>query len=151
MIYFSSNSRNPGSGIGCLLFGVIGLIAVYYLLTWFFKFLWWAAPAFLVLAVIINWKSVANTGRALLRTLQRSPIMGILYIALVIIGFPIFAGYLFLQSIFANKIASLQQRFGNNPTAPSAKDEYVDFEELDSKPKQPLRSGDKQPESGKDF
>ena len=131
----------PGGGIGCLVVGVVGLVIAYYLLKWFFQILWWASPALFVLALIINWRSVANTGRALLQTLQTNTLRGLLYLVLIVVGFPIFAAYLFLQALGGRKLEEMQQRYGMAPPRQDLreKSEFIDYEELDTRPKQPLK------------
>jgi hypothetical protein len=147
MIFISSgnNPRSgfPGGAIGCLVLGALGLFGAFYALSWLFKLLWWAAPALFVLALIINWRSVANTGRSLLRTLQTDTLRGLFYIVLICIGFPIFSAYLFFQAYLTRRLERAGQRFGTDPADPTGqvgeRGDYTDFEELDSRPKRPLR------------
>ena len=82
-IQFSSRG---GGGIGCLLFGVLALVAAYYILSGFFFLLWWAAPALFVLALIINWRAVLDTGQSLWKYIQTNPVAGLVIAVLVIIG-----------------------------------------------------------------
>lgn len=142
MIFISNNGRVRGGGLGCLIFGVLGLVAAFFLLKWFFQFLWWAAPVLFVLALAINWRSVANTGRQLFELLMRDPVRGILFTVLAIVGFPLFAAYLFLQALGGRVMErQLKNMFGEQagraPRQPT--DEYVDYEEIESTPKKPTQ------------
>lgn len=123
-----------GGGLGCLIFGILFLVAAYYILKGLFVLLWWAAPALFVLALIINWRAVADTGKDFLKLLERNPLGGLLLGALAVVGFPILALYLFVRAIGYNK----PNPFG--PTVqgagqPAAETEFVEFEELESRRK----------------
>ena len=122
-----------GGGLGCLIFGILFLVAAYYILKGLFVLLWWAAPALFVLALIINWRAVADTGKDFLKLLERNPLGGLLLGALAVVGFPILALYLFVRAIGYNK---------PNPFGPSVQEsgqpaeaEFVEFEELESRRK----------------
>lgn len=122
-----------GGGLGCLIFGILFLVAAFYILKGLFILLWWAAPALLALALIINWRAVADTGKDFLNLLQRNPVAGLLLGAIAVVGFPILSLYLFTRAINYNR----PQPFG--PSTKSSgqppEDEFVEFEELESRPK----------------
>ena len=139
MQFMFSTRNSRGSGWGCLLGGILGLVLLYY----FFKFVWWAAPAFLLLALLINWRSVANTGKQFLKLFERSPLAAIGVAALAVVFFPLFAVYLFLQAIGARAVKKFGeqmrrdfgQAMGDIPGNTAQTDiEDVDYEEIDSKP-----------------
>lgn len=122
-----------GSGIGCLLFGILGLFAAFYILKGVFTLLWWAAPALFVLALIINWRAVADTGKDFLRLLERNPLGGLLVGALAVVGFPVLSLYLFLRALGYKRTQQFGQTMGETRQVPE--DEFVEFEELESRPK----------------
>lgn len=137
MIFYSSggNSRTArfsGGGIGCLIFGILGLIAAWYILKGLFYLLYWASPALLVLALIINWRAVADTVKNWLGTMKTNPVGGLVSAALAVLLFPVFTLYLFVKALGYNKMEQLQREFGQKQ--PPA-DEFVEFEELESTPK----------------
>ena len=72
MAYIRS-SRQSG-GIGCLVFSVLFLVAAYYISKGVFTVLWWGAPVLFLLALVINWRAVADTGREFLGILERNPL-----------------------------------------------------------------------------
>ncbi len=119
-----------GGGLGCLIFGILGLIAAYYILKGFFILLYWAAPALFVLALIINWRAVADTLKDWFKTLENNPLSGLLIAAITVLAFPVFALYLFVKSLGYRKIEQMQR------AERAAEGEFVEFEELESRPKE---------------
>ncbi|MBK6930048.1 MAG: hypothetical protein IPH12_03995 [Saprospirales bacterium] len=122
-----------GGGWGCLITGILLLVALYYILKGLFVVLWWAAPALVVLALVINWRAVADTGRDFLSLLQRNPLGGLLLGAVAVIGFPVLALYLFLRALGYNKMQQFSRTVREQQTP--AEEEFVEFEELESRPK----------------
>lgn len=129
---------NGGGGIGCLIFGIIGMVAAYFILKGLFKLLYWASPVFFVLAIIINWRAVVDTLKDWLRTMESNPIGGLFTAALAVLLFPLFALYLFIKALGYSRIQQMQREFGADRT-PS--DEFVEFEELESMPKGGAQAG----------
>ncbi len=150
------NSRG-GGGIGCLLFGILALVAAYYILSGFFFLLWWAAPALFVLALIINWRAVLDTGQSLLKYIQNNPVAGLVLAVLVIIGtgilptgvealdrigywvaqggFTLLSGYVLLRALGYNQLKKFRQTMQQQGYSQPPEEEFVEFEELESKPK----------------
>lgn len=126
-------NSNRGGGWGCLIFGILFLVAMYYILKGLFYILLWAAPALFVLALIINWRAVADTGKEFLALLERNPLGGLLVGALAVVGFPILALYLFLRALGYKRMQQFNQTMRDTRHAPE--DEFVEFEELESRPK----------------
>jgi hypothetical protein len=128
--------RIPGGGMGCLIGLVVFGFVTYYLLKGLYYLLWWAAPALVVLALIINWRVFPDTLKNWLDTLENRPVTGLLMAAVAVIGFPFFALWLFLKAVGYKKLQNMQREF-EQPQAPQ--DEFADFEELESRPlgKQP--------------
>ena len=123
---------NGGGGIGCLIFGIIGMVAAYFILKGLFKLLYWASPVLLVLALVINWRAVVDTLKNWLKSLETNPVGGLLMAALAVLLFPVFSLYLFVKALGYRKIEQMQREFrANNPPT----DEFVEFEELESTPK----------------
>jgi len=124
-------SYNRNGGWGCLIIGILFLVAMYYVLKGLFVVLWWAAPALFVLALIINWRAVADTGKDFLGLLERNPLAGLLVGALAVVGFPVLSLYLFLRALGYNRV----QQFNRATRGAPPDDEFVEFEELESRPK----------------
>jgi hypothetical protein len=144
MLYFSTNTttnRTTG-GLGCLIGGLLIGGLVFFGAYWFLKFLWWASPAILLLAILISWRSVADTGRYLFGLLKTDPLAGILRIALAVFLFPLLSFYLLLKAIAMRQgeklVKQFGQQYGQNPlNQQPQEDDFVDFEELESKPIRP--------------
>lgn len=123
---------NGGGGIGCLIFGIIGMVAAFFILKGLFTLLYWASPVLFVLALVINWRAVVDTLKNWLKSMESNPVGGLLMAAVAVLLFPVFALYLFVKSLGYRKIEQMQREFGaNNPPT----DEFVEFEELESTPK----------------
>ncbi|MBV6439714.1 MAG: hypothetical protein DYG98_09580 [Haliscomenobacteraceae bacterium CHB4] len=143
---------NGGGGIGCLIFGIIGMVAAFFILKGLFTLLYWASPVLFVLALVINWRAVVDTLKNWLKTMETNPVGGLLIAALAVLLFPVFALYLFVKSLGYRKIEQMQREFrANEPSA----GEFAEFEELESTPKggakeeapmEPLVLPDKEPE-----
>ncbi len=140
-MFIRTQNNSPLGGLGCLLGGILGLAAAYYIVRGVFYVLWWAAPVLFLLAVVINWKSVANTGKALLSLFQSRPIAGLLTAGLAVLLFPLTALWLFLSALAGRRMEQVMGQFRQQkgPTAAPLEDEFTEFEELESRPKTPLR------------
>lgn len=147
MIVFSSGQGhraarfNSGGGIGCLIFGIIGMVAAYFVLKGLFKVLYWASPALFVLALVINWRAVTDTFRNWLKSMETNPIGGLLSAALAILLFPVFTLYLFLKALGYSKIQQMQREFGAAP-GQATEGDFVEFEEVESTPKPGAKTED---------
>jgi hypothetical protein len=141
MIVFSSRNNSPFGGLGCLIFGILGLVALFYILRGLYFLLWWAAPVLFALALILNWRLVADTGKSFIRLLQRRPLSGILLALISIFAFPLLALYLFLAALGGRRLAQATGGFGapfddgGRRAKQQSEDEFVEFEEIESKPK----------------
>ncbi|MBK8554553.1 MAG: hypothetical protein IPL65_01710 [Lewinellaceae bacterium] len=129
-----SRSGNPLSNIGCLIFGVLGLIALFYVLKGLFIVLWWASPVLFALSLIINWRVAANTGTGMIQLLKRNPLAGLVTIALAVVGFPILSLYLFLGAIGNRQIEKMRSQF-EIPQQQTTEEEFIEYEEIESKQK----------------
>lgn len=139
MIYqFTSGGRGlnqfPGGGFGCLLFLVLAAIGGYYIVQGLYSILLWAAPALLVLALIINWRVFPDTLKSWFKTLEANPLNALLLLALAVLVFPFFSLYIFLKAVGYRKLEQLRRQFDeSNP--PRGEETFVEFEELESTPK----------------
>jgi hypothetical protein len=135
MFYFSSGRGyrtarfNGGGGIGCLIFGIIGMVAAFFILKGLFKLLYWASPVLFVLALVINWRAVVDTLKNWLKMMENNPIGGLLTAAIAVLLFPVFMLYLFLKALGYNKLEQMLREY----EVPA--DDFTEFEELESTPK----------------
>ena len=127
-----------GGGTGCLIFGILALVAIWFIFKGLYALLYWAAPGLFVLALIIKWKAVAETGRDFVAFFQRNPLGALLLGAVCVVAFPLLALYLFLKALGYDRVEEIKRQFGaqdpfGKQQAPE--DEFVEFEELESQPK----------------
>ena len=137
MMYRSSQQglqfgRVPGGGFGCLVFLAAFVFISYYLLKGLYYMLWWAAPALIVLALIVNWRVFPDTISKWLDTLETRPISGLFQAAFAVVAFPFFALWLFLKSLGYRKMQEFQKGFEQAQKPPQ--DDFVEFEELETRP-----------------
>jgi hypothetical protein len=131
MIYKYS-SRNPLGGVGCFVFGILALAALWFILRGLYKILFWASPVLLIVALFINWRAVMDTLKNWLRKMETNPVGGLFSAALAVLLFPFFSLYLFVKALGYNKIEQRQREFEQTHRA---EEEFVEFEELESRPK----------------
>lgn len=124
----------PGGGFGCLIFLVLVAIGGYYIVQGLYSILLWAAPALLVLALIINWRVFPDTVKAWFRTLNDYPLSALLQLAFAILVFPFFSLYIFLKAIGYRQMERFRRQFGE-PNPSHEEETFVEFEELESTPK----------------
>ena len=150
MIYnYSFGNRNinqfPGGGLGCLIFSVLLVVGGYYLLQGLYYLLLWAAPALLVLALIINWRVFPDTIKSWVKSLETNPLNALLSLALAVLVFPFFSLYIFLKAVGYRKMEQLRQQFGE-AAQPREAENFVEFEELESTPKRTFETETEIPE-----
>ncbi len=136
-IRFSNTNVGP--------FGCLVSLAVMAALGWlFYKFyflLWYAAPVFFLLALVIDWKIPAAWGMRLVNLFRMNPLGGLVGLAMAVVFFPFTALGMFLNTLAKRRIERMQQQFFGGrdpferPGEAAREGEYVDFEEIESKPK----------------
>jgi len=121
-----------GQGFSIKLNGIIGfvflvsiLVLLFFVAKGIFSVLTMIAPVLIVLALIINYKTVVNYLRFMLGLLRRNVLGGIIAIILSVVGFPILSGVLFGKAILDRKVKRLRQAHEANERG-----EEVDYEEV---------------------
>jgi hypothetical protein len=159
------SGNNPFGSLGCLFFAALIIGTVYF----FFKmlYIWWVGPSLLALALLINWKVVAGLGKSLLALFKRDILLGLVFGAMCVFGFPIIALLLVFAALAGKRVEAFQKEFGagmnfpggdqnifGNPTvlgdqaslgkpkSTNEEGEYVDFEEIETKPKPQKKTKD---------
>ena len=137
MIFRYSNQgtqfgRIPGGGLGCLLGLILVGVGGYYLLKGLYHLLWWAAPALIVLTLMINWRVIPDTFTRWLKTLETQPLTGIISAAFAVVAFPFFTLWLFLKALGARKLKQFEQEYSHKSEEP--KEDFTEFEEIESTP-----------------
>jgi Zn-dependent protease with chaperone function len=130
--------RSSG-GIGQILISALVMVGIFIGLFWIarglFTILTYAAPLLLIAALIINYKVVTGYVQWLWTTLNRDPLMGLIYTVLSFIGFPILSAYLLFKALAVNRIGTieqeLKQNIGNGERVVDAEYEILEDEPLE--------------------
>ncbi|MDZ4746920.1 MAG: hypothetical protein SH808_00415 [Saprospiraceae bacterium] len=113
------------TGIIGFAFMVLLFLGLFFIAKGVFTVLAWIAPVLIILALLINYRTVLNYLKFMLALLQRNPVGGIIGILLSFFGFPILAGVLFGKSILDRKVKKL-----NDAYRAEKEGEFVEFEEI---------------------
>lgn len=143
-IRVSNSNLGP---FGCLI-GLAILVGLGWLLVKFYYWLWFASPVLLLLALLIDWRIPAAWLRRLTLTFQQNFGVGLVSLIFAVAFFPFTALAMVINGLAKKRIERLQNEYfgdGQNPffgqsqrqkPAP-VNDEYVDYEEVESRPKNP--------------
>lgn len=108
-----------------LLLGVaLFFVTLFWIAKGIFTLLSWVFPAFLIGAVILNYRVVLGYLKWLLSSLRRNPVFGIVAIVLSVIGIPFVSVFLFMRAL-----ATRGMRDDTSHT--SVPGEYISYEEVD--------------------
>ncbi len=113
------------NGIIGFAFMVLLFVGLFFIAKGVFTVLAWVAPVLIILALLINYRTVLNYLKFMLGLLQRNPVGGIIGILLSFFGFPILAGVLFGKSILDRKVKKLKEAYQAEKEG-----EFVEFEEI---------------------
>jgi hypothetical protein len=113
------------NGIIGFAFMVLVFVALFFVAKGVFTVLSWIAPVLILLALIINYRTILNYLKFMLSLLQRNPLGGIIGILLSFFGFPILAGVLFGKSILDRKVRKLNEAYRAQKEG-----EFVEYEEV---------------------
>jgi hypothetical protein len=113
------------NGIIGFVFMVLIFVALFFVAKGVFTVLSWVAPVLILLALVINYRTILNYLKFMLSLLQRNPLGGIIGILLSVFGFPILAGVLFGKSILDRKVRKLNEAYQAQQES-----EYVEYEEV---------------------
>ena len=113
------------NGIIGFAFMVLVFVGLFFIAKGVFTVLAWVAPVLIILALLINYRTVLNYLKFMLGLLQRNPVGGIIGILLSFFGFPILAGVLFGKSILDRKVKKLNEAYQAEKDG-----EFVEFEEI---------------------
>ncbi len=124
---------NPFNSITSILVLVLVFVALYFVAKSVFTILSWVAPVLLLLAAIFDYRTILDYGKWVLNLLRKDILMGIGAVVLTVVGFPVIAGFLFAKALFRKKVGELEKNMKTE-----SEGQFVDYEEVDSKPYEPL-------------
>ena len=113
------------NGIFGFIFLMLILVGLFFIAKGAFRILTFAAPVFLLLALIINYRTILGYFKFILSLLQRSTLTGIIAILLSIIGFPVLSGILFGKAIVDRRIRKFRKLNEANESP-----EFSEYEEV---------------------
>lgn len=121
-----------GFFIALLLLGLLmaGLFLFFGLML---RLLYFVGPVLLVIAVVMDYKTVTNYLGGILSLIKRSPLRGIAALLLSIIGYPIVAVFLLGRILLFRRINRYQREMQQRTEG-----EATDYEELETKPLPPV-------------
>ncbi len=126
---FNNNQGSPVNTIVGVVILVLGLLFLLFLARFIFRILWMISPLLLVAALIVDYKGVINYGKWIVALFKRDTIIGVVASILTVFGFPLVAGFLLGKGLFKKRARKMQEEQKRRREG-----EFVDFEELDSKP-----------------
>ncbi len=126
---FNNNQGSPINTIIGIVAMVLGLVFLLFLARFIFRILWFISPLLLIGALIVDFKGVVNFVKWVIALYKRDVVLGVVATILSIFGFPLVTGFLLGRGLFRKRVGKLR-----NEQEMRRKGEFVDFEELDSKP-----------------
>jgi hypothetical protein len=128
LIVHTGSGRQSCGGIGCILLGILGVIAAFFIVKWTLVALFFASPLLLALALWIRPQAVRAALMRLLDVYRSQPVLGVVYTLLSILAFPLIALSLFMQAVVQQRLAKAEQQSRGGTDG----EEYVSFEEIDN-------------------
>jgi len=128
LVVHTGGNRQSCGGIGCILLGVLGLFAAFFIVKWTMVALFFASPVLLALALWIRPQVVRTAFSRLMDLYRRAPVWGIVYTLLGMLVFPLIALSLFMQAVVQQRLAKAEQQSRGGTDGA----EYVSFEEIDN-------------------
>ncbi|MFT4566065.1 MAG: Na+-transporting methylmalonyl-CoA/oxaloacetate decarboxylase gamma subunit [Saprospiraceae bacterium] len=124
------------------LFLLLGVAVFFVVLFWLakgiFTLLSWAFPAFLVGALIINYRVVLGYVKWLFSSLKRNPVFGIIAIVLSVIGIPFVSVFLFMRALATrgmDQSSTSLTKIGNYIPYEEVEDDFLDLSEIEAQKK----------------
>ena len=103
-----SRGFRGGSIAGIVLF-VLAIVAVVLIAKGIFKLLAFVAPLLLIVALVLDHRTVTGFVNTLWRLLKRNPLAGILAVIMCVIFHPLVAAYLVVRAALSRKVKGLRR------------------------------------------
>lgn len=126
---YRSTNKSPLSGILGLVILALILVGLFMLARFIFRILAFLAPALIIVALILDYKTVLGYGKWLINLVKENPLMGILAIVLTVLGFPLVSAFLAGKAYLSRNVKQAEKE--QEAQKPG---EYIDFEEVDEQP-----------------
>ena len=126
---YRSTNKSPLSGIIGLVVLALVLVGLFMLARFIFRILAFLAPVLIIVALILDYKTVLGYGKWLINLVKENPLMGILAIVLTVLGFPLVSAFLAGKAYLNRNVKQAEKE--QEVQKPG---EYIDFEEIEEKP-----------------
>lgn len=128
----SSGGWGPLNSVTSILFIILFFVALFYLARGVFWLLSWAAPVFIILTLIIDYKVVVNYGKMIARQFKSNWVLGLALVLLTVLGFPFVSAFLFGKAALTKKISSMM-----DGASPATKEpEFTEYVEIEEEPEE---------------
>jgi len=125
----TNSSGSPFNSITGLIFGVLFLVAIFFVARFVFQILYYLSPFMLIAALIIDHKVVTGYVQWIVKLFKQNVLMGIGATVVTALVFPIVTAFLLGNALFKKKIKNVEQRARNEREG-----QLVDYEEVESEP-----------------
>lgn len=140
---------SPFGGILSLVLLVLFFVGMYYLVTGFFKLLYWLTPVIVIATLVINYRVYIDHAKWLWETLKQRPVLGVLGILFSVFAFPVLAAWLLMKALAKRKIDKMREEMGGaadpfsgfGTSANRREEGFTDYEEVDDTPLELPRQG----------
>lgn len=126
-LFFERTRMNPFANVTGILIMVLLMVGLFYVAKGIFWLLAKAAIFLLAGAIIVHYPTVVGFLRWLWDTLRQQFLLGMFFLALSVLLYPILFAFLFLRALVNRKISNLEAVMRKEREG-----EFVDFEELES-------------------
>lgn len=128
MQYKRTDNSPFGTIFGLLLMALI-FVGLFMLARFVFRILAFLAPALIIAALILDYKTVLNYGKWLVDMVKRNPLLGIAAVVLTVLGFPLVSAFLAGKALLTRNAKKARRQ--QEEEVPG---EYIEFEELEENP-----------------
>jgi len=103
--------------------GIGFLVLLFFMMRGIFNILALVAPVLIILALIVNYRTVVNFFKWLWNLLNNNLLVGLLAVVLIFFGYPIVCGFLLAKSFLDRRVRQMIEE--RNP-----REEFVEYEDL---------------------
>lgn len=122
---FNAQSSGGFNILPVLIFGILFMVALFYVAKVALAILWYLIPVLLIATLIIDHKVILNYGKWLFAMLGKSPLLGAGLVLLSIVGAPVVSLFLFGKAMLKKKVKEMTQQFETEKEG-----EFVEYEEV---------------------
>ena len=107
--YNIGGSNNPLGSYGGLVVLILFFVLLYFVAKGIFTILSFAAPVLFIASLLIDYTATKDFFKFIVRLFKNNVLVGILAVLLVVVGYPIVAGFLFFRSLLRRKLKGMTE------------------------------------------